>query len=355
MSKVYLAPATSSDSPESLARKVTALWQQAGLDECFQPTDLTAVKLHVGEPGCKTFVSPAIVAPLVRCIAAGGAQPFLTDTSVLYTGPRSHAIGHLQVARDHGFGPEAMGAPFIVADGLNGTDEVIVQVPDGKHFKEVAIASAIMHARSMLVVSHATGHLATGFGGTLKNLGMGCCSRKAKLQQHHGQSPQVDPDKCTGCASCASWCPSDAITVEDQAVIDEAECIGCGECIAVCRDDAVTFRWGISGPELQERIVEHAAAVVRRKPDRIAYVTVALGITKNCDCMGRAEKPLLDDIGILASRDPVAIDQAAVDLIRQKAGRTLESMSYPQADSSIQLAYADALGLGQRQVELVVS
>jgi uncharacterized Fe-S center protein len=353
MSQVFLVPARADDPPERIARCVAALWQRAGFDPIFERRDLTAIKLHVGEPGTKTFVSPAIVAALVRCVAATGAKPFLTDTAVLYRSPRDNAVTHAEVARAHGFGHEAVGAPFIPADGLVGADEIELEV-GCRHFQKVAIASGILQARSLLVLSHATGHLGTGLGAALKNLGMGCCSRKGKLRQHHGQHPRIAEDRCTACGTCADWCPSDAIAVTEAARIDESKCIGCGECIAVCRDDAVTFGWGIMGRELQERVVEHAAAIVRSKPGRVAYVTVAQNITKDCDCLGLEQPPLLDDIGILGSTDPVAIDAAVLRLVRERAGRSLESMSYPRLDASEQIRYAVELGLGQSEPELVL-
>jgi uncharacterized Fe-S center protein len=285
-------------------------------------------------------------------MAASGAQPFLTDTAVLYRSPRDNAVGHTRVVHEHGFGVDRVGAPFIAADGLSGDDEREVEVA-GKHFQKVAIASGILHARGMLVVSHATGHLGTGLGAALKNLGMGCCSKKAKLRQHHGQQPHIDGDKCLACAVCAEWCPSDAITVDEVAQIDGTKCIGCGECIAICQEGAVRHDWGVMGRELQERIVEHAAGVVHGLPGKIGYVTAALDITKDCDCLGTDQQPLVEDIGILASHDPVAIDQAVLELVRQRSGKTLESLSYPHHDGAIQIRYAEELGLGRSEVELV--
>jgi uncharacterized protein len=352
MSDVHLVPMTSSDSPEAMEAKLRALFESAGLADCFREKDLVALKLHVGEPGTGTFVSPKIVKVLVTLLQEIGARPFLTDTSVLYKSPRDNGIGHTRVAHEHGFTLEAVGAPFLPADGLNGADEIEIEI-GGKHYDRVAIASAIVHARSMLLLTHATGHLGTGYGGALKNLGMGCCSRKGKLRQHHGHQPRINEDLCTACGTCAEWCPTDAIRVEKTAKIDPAKCIGCGECLAVCLDGAVAFDWGIAGKELSERIVEHARGVTLGKADRMACVTVAIDITKNCDCLGVLEEGLLPDIGVLASTDPVAIDRAVLDLVAERAGRTLESMSYPDRDGRHQLAYAEALGLGKNAVSLV--
>jgi uncharacterized Fe-S center protein len=352
MSKVYLIPSKRMEDNATLKSKVKALWQKAGFDTVFKKNDLTALKLHVGEPGTETFVSPAIAVALVQCIKARGARPFLTDTSVLYRSRRDNAVDHARVAFEHGFGINRVGAPFIVADGLSGEDATEVQIGE-KHYDKVSIAAAIMHARSILVLSHATGHLATGLGGALKNLGMGCAPKKAKLSQHCGQKPRIDPNKCRACGECALNCPSEAIEVGAAAQINVDLCIGCGECIATCLESAVKFDWSVMGGDLQERIVEHAAAVARAKKGRICFVTAAQGITKDCDCLGRKQAPLVDDIGILASVDPVAIDQVVLDLIEERAGRALESMSYPDTNGSIQLEYAEALGIGERKYDLI--
>ncbi len=352
MSDVYLIKATSADPPHLTDEKVSALFDAAGFSKIFRKGEISALKLHVGEPGTRTFIRPSIVKSVVACMKRSGAAPFLTDTSVLYKSPRGNGVSHVEVAMKHGFTFEAVDAPFIPADGILGKDETMVPVY-GKHFEEVSIASAIAQARSMLVLTHVTGHLGTGFGGTLKNLGMGCSSKKAKLSQHYGQQPRIKPSACTACGTCAVHCPSDAITVSDTAVIDPDLCIGCGECIAVCEDEAVTFNWTLGGRELEERIVEHAVAVHRTLAGRIGYLASAQDITKDCDCLGVNQQPLLDDIGFLASWDPVAIDKAVHDLIVERSGRTLESMSYPRLDGTIQLHYGEKIGLGSVEYKLI--
>ncbi len=352
MSTVHLVPLDAAADDAAVEAAVEALWHAAHLASVFSPHDLTALKLHVGEPGCRTFVPPSLVAPLVRLVRATGADPFLTDTCVLYRSPRDNAVGHCRVAHAHGFTPERVDAPFIPADGLTGASDVEVEV-GGRHHRHAAIAAAIVQARSLLLLSHATGHLGTGLGAALKNLGMGCASRRGKLRQHHGQPPRVDPRRCTACGVCAAWCPAGAITVARHAVIDRSTCIGCGGCITSCREDAIRFAWGVAGLELQERIVEHAAAVVRAKAGKLACVTVVRQVTRDCDCMGTAQKPLLPDIGLLASTDPVAVDQAVLDLVRERAGRSLESMSHPELDAGHQVRYAESLGLGSQRYELV--
>lgn len=345
MSDVYFISATLLDSPDAIDHKIDKLWNGAAFANLFQPHDLSAIKMHVGEPKATTFMPPKMVVPIVRRIEQAQAHPFITDTSVLYRSPRGNGVTHAHVVRDHGFGFEAIGAPFISADGLLGNDEIEMPV-QGRHYTRVSIASAIINARSMIVLSHATGHLATGFGGAIKNLGMGCSSKKAKLRQHHGQQPHINAKHCIGCGTCAEWCPSDAILMKGIAEIHPDKCIGCGECIAVCMECAVEFQWGIAGGELQERIVEHAMAVIQNKPGKIGYITLLANITKDCDCIAYDQKPLIPDIGILASQDPVAIDQAAMDLIQERAGKSIESMSYPKRDGRQQIRYANDLGLG---------
>lgn len=352
MSKVYFSPAKDTANGLSYKSRISRLWQAAHLERLIAKNDITALKLHVGEPGNVTHVSPEIAAALVNCIVEAGAKPFLTDSAVLYKSPRDNGRGHGIVAAQHGFGLDAVGAPFIPADGLLGDDEVELEI-DAKHYKTVSLASAIVKARSLIVLTHATGHLGTGFGGALKNLGMGCSSKKAKLRQHYGQIPSISLEVCTACGSCLEMCPEGAITVGATAEIDPEKCIGCGECIAICRDGAVEFDWTIMGGDLQERIVEHAMAVVKNKANRIGYVTVAENITKDCDCFDTVQRPVTDDIGILASTDPVAIDRAVLELVRKQNGRTLEQISYPKIDATTQITYAERLGLGHGDFELI--
>ncbi len=353
MARVYLIPARADDPEEEIARKIRHLWERASLGECFLPNDLTAVKLHVGEPGKTTFVSPGVVTPLVRLLKERGARPFLTDSAVLYRSPRDTGAGHTAVAHEHGFTLERVGAPFLPADGLTGADEVEMETC-GKHFDTASIAAAVARASSLLVLTHATGHLATGFGGALKNIGMGCSSKKGKLRQHFGRQPDIDGVICTGCEACAADCPEEAIGVDRVAVIDSAKCIGCGACVAACLEGAVRFDWEVGGAELQERVVEYAGPIVAGRRGRLACVTVAMNITKDCDCLGSPQHPVCDDIGILASRDPVAIDQVFLDLVRERTGTSLESLTYPDHDGSVQTAYAEELGLGERGASLIL-
>lgn len=347
---VHFARFDSSDSRR--IDRISQLLESVNLREIVHPKDLVALKVHVGEAGCTTRMDPAYIAEAVRLIKTRAAVPFITDTAVLYRSRRSNAADHMILAREHGFDLEGVGAPFFPADGLRGTHEVTVPIK-GTYYQDVPVASGILEATAVVVFSHMTGHLGTGMGATLKNLGMGCSSRKGKLSQHSKMKPKIKDAKCTDCQECIEWCPENAIAdPHGVAVIDSAACIGCGQCLAVCRFDAVAYNWGVSSIELQERMVEHALGVMERKRGKILFVSLLLKVTKDCDCLGDAGRPVIPDIGALASIDPVAIDQAGLDLIRQENGDRLGAFAYPAIQEDHQIAYAEKLGLGTRQYTL---
>ncbi len=334
-------------------------FRAAGLSSVVR--GLTALKSHFGEKGGSGFVPPAAIRAIVDEVRAAGGNPFLTDTTTLYTGMRTNAVDYMRLVHDHGFTMEAVGAPFLVADGLVGASETEIEIP-GVHHQKVAIATDAIRAGSAIVVSHATGHLAAGLGATIKNVGMGLASRRGKLRQHSSTKPSVDRESCSGCGECETNCPTGAIRVlekgrgrsaRDVASIDREVCSGCGECLASCREDAIRYDWKAGSRRLQERMAEHALGFVKRLAGRIGYVTFVTNVTPNCDCMGRKEAPLFDDIGVLSGLDPVAIDQAVLDLIRERTGATLESVSYPNLDAAHQLAHAERIGLGTREYRIV--
>lgn len=310
---------------------------------------LVGIKVHVGETP-RSFLGPELAAEAVRMVKRAGAKPFLTDTCVLYKSRRDNAVDHTLLAQEHGYGPERVGAPFLVADGLVGTDEEMVSVPGAG---QVAVAAMARRASGFIVLAHATGHLVTGFGGAIKSLGMGLASRKGKLAMHSVAKPSVRTSRCTACGECARWCPQDAITVEHAASIDHSSCVGCGECVAVCRYGAVGFDWDASAEDLQRAIALHARAVVLGRERAFAHVMIALQITRDCDCMESPGPPLFPDIGLLASTDPVALDQATLDLVESHTGKPLRWWTYPEIDPTHQLAHGQVLGLGTRSYRLV--
>ena len=352
-SKVYFFPFTHDEPSERADAKLKKLFDAAGLADCFHPNDLTAIKLHFGEPGNHNVIAPRFVRSFVEAVKACDAEPFLTDTCVLYKSRRSDAVHHLQVAYEQAYTMEAVGAPVVIADGLVGSSEMRVDIP-GQLFDHVYIASEAVMANSMLVLSHFTGHMVAGVGATIKNLGMGLASRKGKLRQHSAVKPKVNSDACTACGSCVRWCPEAAIALSnDVAEINYERCVGCGQCIAVCRYGAIDHNWGVEPADLQKRMAEHALGAVIHKPGRVGYVTFLTRISRNCDCTSQTQPSLVADIGVMASMDPVAIDVAAVDVFARYAPKPLHDMAFPHIDERVQLVHGAAIGLGSLQYKLI--
>ncbi|RJQ30995.1 MAG: DUF362 domain-containing protein [Peptococcaceae bacterium] len=350
---------------QSLLDKTGKLLEKAGLREVISPDDLVAIKLHFGERGNTAYVRPQFLRRIVNRVKSLGGKPFLTDANTLYVGSRSNAVDHLQTAAENGFAYAVVDAPLIIADGLNGKDYVTVDV-NRKHFKEVKIASASYHADALIAVTHFKGHELTGFGGTLKNIGMGLGCRSGKQMMHSDVLPVIDQDKCQGCAKCGRWCPSGAINMVDKkSVIDEQKCIGCGECTVTCPYRAIAVNWRTEPDIIQEKIVEYVDGVLKNKNGKIIFIAFVTDVSPDCDCYGWSDAPLVKDVGILASRDPVALDQACVDLVNQEqilsnsrlagqenAGDVFRALC-PSVDWSRQLAYGEEIGLGKRAYKLL--
>ena len=349
---VFLAEMTASTEQDRWYHKILSLFRAIGIKNTLSPNHLVAIKMHFGESGNVTHLQPRHVKPIVRTVKKYQARPFLTDTSVLYRGKRADAVSHLELAYRHGFTFDGVDAPVIIADGLVGDDDMEIRL-DGKAFEEVSIAREALKANAMVVVSHVTGHMGTGLAATIKNLGMGLASRKGKMRQHSSMQPQVDQTKCKNCGTCLEWCPEDAISQsDDTASIDSRKCIGCGECLTVCRYDAVKYNWATESAALQRRVAEYAFGAVSRHPDRFIYFNFLINVTKDCDCVSRKMKPIIPDIGIMVSRDPVAVDKAAVDLVSAKAGKPFRELAYPRIDETVQLNHAQEIGLGRLEYEL---
>jgi uncharacterized Fe-S center protein len=351
--KVYFIPASASESLDTIHKKLLALYNLANFKICFELKDLIAIKIHFGEDGNTTHIPANYLLPIINEIKQQGGKPFYTDTCVLYKSQRSNAISHLLLAERHGFTPQNCGVPVIISDGLRGSNEIEVKIP-GKLFKSVSIAADAMTANAMLVATHVTGHMASGIGGAIKNLGMGLASRKGKLRQHSSMKPRIEVAKCTGCGQCITWCPETAITMNGSvAVINEKICIGCGECLTVCHFDAVKYNWKTSNVDLQKKMTEHALGAVIQKKDKVCCLSFLVNITKDCDCLNQPQKSITKDIGILASKDPVAIDKASLDLVEQFSGKSLVSQSYPSIDPTVQLIHGEEIGLGRIEYDLV--
>lgn len=354
-SRVYIIKASVSEGERAISEKARGLFRAGGFKDCFKKNDFAAVKVHVGEHTNNTYLKAACLKGLVEELLALEAKPFITDTSTLYTGRRHNAIDHAILAAERGFSVEGLGVPFIAPDGLFGTAETVVRI-DGELDKEVSIAADIVRCQSILSVAHFTGHCATCVGATLKTLGMGCSSRKGKMRQHSALKPRVKKGKCTRCGECHRHCPADAITLDDvQAHIDQERCIGCAECVAVCRFDAVQYDWEQENEILQKSIAEHALGVLKGKTGRAAFFNFLISITPDCDCFERADMPkIVEDIGIVASVDPVAVDKAAIDLVESRARRKLQKLiGKRRLDWRHQIEHAVKIGLGHADYELI--
>lgn len=301
---------------------------------------------------------------MVDLIKEKGGKAFLTDTNTLYVGTRSNAVDHLETAILNGFDFSVVGVPLIIADGLKGKDYISIPVKL-KHFQEVKIASTACLSDFILTVSHFKGANLHGFGGALKNLGMGFGSRAGKLQQHSDVLPYVEENKCKRCRKCITVCPADAITVENKAKILEEICIGCAECSVTCPHQAIVMEWKSDLTKIQEKTVEYAAGALYGKADKVGFITFITNVSPVCDCFGWNDVPIVGDIGILASKDPVAIDQAALDLVNHAPGNPESQLGekytekdrfkalYPSVDATIQLVYAEKIGLGSRNYKLI--
>jgi uncharacterized Fe-S center protein len=353
-SKVYFIKASGNDGEQTISEKARKLFKASLFARCFKEKDFTAVKIHVGEEGNSTYIPASYIKGLVAELLALKTKPFLTDTSTLYIGQRHNAIDHTILAAKHGFDVAGLGIPFIVSDGLFGTSETAVEI-NAELNKEVFIASDIVRCQSILSVAHFTGHIATCAGATLKTLGMGCASRKGKMRQHAALQLSIGDD-CTGCGECFKHCPAGAITVSSQkAHIDQNKCIGCAECVAVCRFAAVEYDWEQENEILQRSIAEHALGVLKGKENRAAFFNFILSVTKDCDCFDSPDmRKIVDDIGIAASTDPVAVDKLSLDLVEKKAGRKLpQLLENDKLNPLYQIEHAERIGLGTAKYQLI--
>ena len=362
---VYFADLRTSPR-KNLLGKIGSLLDAVGLADRVRKDALVAVKLHFGEAGNTAYIRPIFIRKIIDSIREAGANPFLTDTNTLYVGSRSNSVDHIRTAIQNGFAYPVVNAPLIVADGLRGASETAVTI-NMKHFDQVYIASDIARADAIVSVAHFKGHELSGFGGTIKNLGMGCASRRGKLAQHSTVTPKVKRKKCAGCGRCMTYCAHNAISMVDgKAKIDPEKCVGCGECIIVCPNLAIQIRWNQTVPVFMENLVEYTAGVLKGKKNAAVFLNFITQVSPACDCYPYNDAPIVPDIGIVASNDPVAIDQASADLVNEAEGLKSSSLTknlepgkdkfralYPKVDWEIQLKYAQQIGLGTRDYEIV--
>ena len=350
--RVFFTELPKSSTPGQMAAAAEKLWDAMKLDAMIASGALVALKQHFGETSGNNYLPPAVAGAVGARVARAGGKPFLTDSNTLYTGRRSNAVDHLTLAFEHGFSQEKLGFPVLIADGLKGESQMTLK-PVGKLLKHIFLAGAGCAADAAVILSHVTGHLVAGMGAGIKNVAMGLAGRAGKLQQHHHSTPVFSARKCTACGVCVQHCPSSAIRIEKKALLSPEKCIGCGECFAFCPSGAISFEWSETSPILQRKMAEYCLAYHRSKQGRIVYFNFITRVTRDCDCMVRAPKGALPDLGVVASIDPVAADAAAMDLLNKREGRDVFAEFWPELDATIQLDYAEEIGLGSRKYELI--
>lgn len=382
MSKVYFTNLRTKPG-HNLQQKLEHMVREAGLTTLDLQGKFTAIKIHFGELGNMAYIRPNYAGVIVRILREMGAKPFLTDSNTLYTGSRDNAVDHLHTAMVNGFNPIVTGCDVIIADGLRGKDERIVPV-DGKYCPEPRIGAAIAEADAIISMTHFKGHEMAGFGGTLKNIGMGAGSVAGKKDMHATAQPKVVGDNCIGCRICEKNCHHDAIHVVDKkATINYDNCVGCGQCVALCPKEAAVNGSEESSKILNYKIDEYTKAVLQDKP--AFHISFIMNVSPECDCWAHNDAAIVPDLGIACSFDPVALDQACVDLVNAAPKLTTPSMLndkdgdtcccghehdehhhehgdhehdkfhrlHPDTDWEAGLIYAEQIGLGERKYELI--
>ncbi len=364
-SKVYFADLKTS-MEDNILDKFDRLITKAGIDELDVKGKYVAVKIHFGEWGNMAFLRHQYAKTLCEHIKKNGGKPFLTDANTLYVGQRGNAVDHLESAAFNGYNQLSVGVPIIIADGLRGTDERLIPVEGGEYVKEAKIGAAIAEADVLISLSHCKGHMSAGYGGVLKNLGMGAGSKKGKMEMHSAGKPAIDTNNCIGCGSCVRHCANEGVSIVDgKAVINEDKCLGCGYCLAYCPKDAIECKWDEAKPVLNKKIAEYAKATINNRP--AFHIAMAIDIQKDCDCSPSRNTALVADVGMFAGFDPVAIDQACVEKINEQPlipgcvieehthdeSRDVFTLVHPNTDWDAGLAHAVKLELGTRDYELI--
>lgn len=353
----------------NIPQKVQMLIKKAGIENIDFENKFVAIKIHFGEPGNLAFLRPNYAKAVADVVKSLGGKPFLTDCNTLYVGRRKNALDHIDAACENGFSPLSTGCQVIIADGLKGTSETAVKI-DGEYVKEAKIGTEIMNADIVISLNHFKGHEATGFGGAIKNLGMGSGSRAGKMEMHYSGKPVVSSSQCKKCKICAKICAHDAISYDEKtrvASIDHSKCVGCGRCIGVCNFDAISPANSSANDLLNMKMAEYALAVVKDRPQ--FHINVICDVSPNCDCHSENDAPIVPNIGILASFDSVAIDKACADLVNEQTafqnsnlGEQLAKKyfnkdnfhtNHPETNWESQIEHGEKIGLGTSKYELI--
>ena len=357
---------------EGLPLKLQRLIRTAGIDQIDMEGKFVAIKMHLGELGNLGFLRPNYARAVADVVKSLGGKPFLTDCNTLYPGSRKNALEHLYCAWENGFTPMTVGCPILIGDGLKGTDDVEVPVEGGEYVKAAKIGRAVMDADIFISLSHFKGHEMTGFGGAIKNIGMGCGSRAGKKEQHSNGKPVINADACRGCKRCLHECANNGLHFDEATrkmqVVTE-NCVGCGRCVGACNFDAIAFANDAATKELNCRMAEYTKAVIDGRPG--FHISLVMDISPNCDCHPENDAPILPDIGMFCSFDPLALDQACVDAcLRQQplpGSQLYDNMhkegfcdhhdhfenSTPESEYKTCLAHAEKIGIGSREYELI--
>lgn len=371
-SKVYFTNLRT-NSNMTLLQKLDRLVKKAGIENIDFNEKFVAIKIHFGEPGNLAYLRPNYSKVIVDLIKSKNGKPFLTDCNTLYVGRRKNAIEHMDAAYENGYNPFATGCHVIIADGLKGTDEAIIPVEGGEYVKEAKIGQAIVDADIFISMNHFKGHESTGFGGALKNIGMGCGSRAGKKEQHNDGTPTISESKCRGCKKCQKECANNGLVFNKETKkmsINPDTCAGCGRCIGACNFDAIAFENYTAVENLNCRMAEYTKAVVDGRPT--FHISLVVDVSPNCDCHAENDAPILPNIGMFASYDLLALDQACVDacmdatpIRNSQLGDNLAKKDFhdhhdhftnstPESEWKTCLSHAEKIGLGSRDYELVV-
>lgn len=347
---------------ENIQQKLSRLLLTAGMDQIDFRNRYVAIKMHFGEPGNLAYLRPNYAKTVADLVRQLGGKPFLTDCNTLYVGGRKNALDHIESAYVNGFTPYTTGCHVIIADGLKGSDDVAVPV-DGEYVKNARIGRALMDADIVISLTHFKGHEATGIGGTIKNLGMGGGSRAGKKEMHADGKPAVNAEKCIGCGACRKICAHDAPTIENRKMhIDTNKCVGCGRCIAVCPMDAIEGVYDPNGHLLNCKMAEYAKAVVQGRPS--FHISLAMDISPNCDCHAENDVPVIPNVGMFASFDPVALDEACAEMCSRMPRNPNAAFEDASSDDLFhavhtvthwqdQTEHGEKIGLGSREYELI--
>lgn len=365
-SKVYFADLRA-DVHENLQQKLTRLMKTAGMGDIDFQDKFVAIKLHFGEPGNLAFLRPNWARTVADFVKERGGKPFLTDCNTLYVGGRKNALDHMDSAMLNGFNPMTTGCQIIIADGLKGSDEVEVPVVGGEYVKNAKIGRAVMDADVFISLTHFKGHEEAGFGGCLKNIGMGCGSRAGKMEQHNAGKPHVAQKHCIGCGQCRKICAHGAPIIENgKAHIDHDRCVGCGRCIAVCPKNAVQINWDETTINLNRKIAEYTKAVVDGRP--CFHISLVIDVSPNCDCRPENDMAIVPNVGMFASFDPVALDMACVDAVNAQTPLRGSAADDEHAKAHVHdhfqrlhpdtnwrscLEHGEKIGIGTREYELI--